>query len=112
MPDPKSPPHSLVKKLAEVMNEVGRIPKSGRNDFHKYDYVTEADLVEAIRTKLAEKHVFMFTSVESTAHQGDVTEVVTMHTFVDGETGEEFSVKGYGQGQDKGDKGGYKAMTG
>ncbi len=105
-------PKSLISKLAEAMNEVGRIPKNGRNDFHKYDYVTEADLVEAIRGKLAEKKVFLFTSVEATAHAGEITEVFTLHTFVDGESGEQFQVKGYGQGQDKGDKGGYKAQTG
>jgi hypothetical protein len=108
---PPKPP-SLVSKLAAAMKEVGRIPKSGRNDFHKYDYVTEADLVDAIRDKLSDRNVFLFTSIESTAHAGDITEVFTVHTFVDGDTGESFSVKGYGQGQDKGDKGGYKAQTG
>ena len=35
---------ALAKKLAEVMAAVERVPKRGRNDFHKYDYATEADI--------------------------------------------------------------------
>jgi hypothetical protein len=35
---------SLAAKLAEIMSEVERIAKKGRNDFHKYDYATESDI--------------------------------------------------------------------
>ena len=41
--------------IAAVLAEVHRVPKNGRNDFHKYDYVTESDLVDHLREKLAEQ---------------------------------------------------------
>jgi hypothetical protein len=44
---------SLYSKIAKVMGEVGRVEKRGFNDFHKYAYATEADLVEAVREKLS-----------------------------------------------------------
>ncbi len=112
---------SLARKLAKILGEIGAVQKRGRNAFHKYDYVTETDLVYAVRGKLSEAGVFVFTSVESqhaeiieTGSGGKslLTTVVTKHTFVDGESGEEFTVLSQGQGSDNGDKGGYKAITG
>lgn len=116
---------SLARKLAKILGEIGKVPKTGHNSFHNYDYVTENDLVYAVRTKLADAGIFVFSSVESQRHeivetvnkQGDkssslLTSVCTKHTFVDGDSGEEFSVLSQGQGADNGDKGGYKAITG
>lgn len=111
----------LAIKLARILGEVGKVPKSGHNSFHNYDYVTENDLVYAVRAKLAEAGVFVFSSNESqhveVCEDKDgkkffLTTVTTKHTFVDGESGETFSVLSQGQGSDNGDKGGYKAMTG
>jgi ERF superfamily len=112
---------SLARKLAHILGEVGKVEKTGYNAFHKYNYVTENDLVYAVRSKLAEANVFVFTSVEEqtteiiTAADGKqslLSKVVTLHTFVDGDSGESFAVKSQGQGSDNGDKGGYKAITG
>lgn len=116
---------TLARKLAAIMKEIGKVPKSGHNSFHKYDYVTENDLVYAVRQKLSEADIFVFTSVENQAVQivRDDTDpsrikqsilalVTTRHTFVDGESGEQFSVLSQGQGADVGDKAGYKAITG
>lgn len=112
----------LARKLALISREIGKVPKTGHNAFHKYDYVTENDLVYAVRDKLAEANIFVFTSTETqhceTILSGGgekstlLTTVCTKHTFVDGDTGEEFSVLSQGQGSDNGDKGGYKAITG
>ncbi len=103
---------SLACKLAQVMSEVQSVPKKGYNDFHKYNYVMEADLLEAIRDKLAQKKVFIFSSVDELIQEGTLTTVKMTFTFVDGESGEQFSVTYYGTGDDKGDKGAYKAYTG
>ena len=46
---------SLVRKLAEVMAAVERVPKNGRNEFHKYDYATESDITTAVRAELAKR---------------------------------------------------------
>lgn len=111
---------ALAKKLATILGAVGKVPKSGHNSFHKYDYVTENDLVYAVRDKLAEAGIFVFTSIEEQHVEmikdedktTALTTVTTRHTFVDGDTGESFSVLSQGQGADVGDKGGYKAATG
>lgn len=111
----------LYKKLAAVMAEVGRVPKSGRNQFHKYDYVTEADLVDAVRDKLASRNVAMIPSVVDvgertiTTDRGKESTVTTVRmafTFCDGDTGETFRAEWAGSGDDAGDKGIYKAYTG
>ncbi len=72
----------------------------------------ETDLLEAIRDKLAQKKVFIFSSVDELVQEGTLTTVKMTFTFVDGESGEQYSVTYYGTGDDKGDKGVYKAYTG
>src|SRR4051794_9290954 len=94
------------------MASVGTVEKRGKNAHFNYEYATESDLMNAVRSGLAEKRVFVLTSVEGTQRGPDVTEVHTLHTFVDGDTGETLSVKGYGQAANKVDKGGYSALTG
>ncbi len=110
----------LARKLAQVLADVHRIPKNGRNSFHKYDYVYEADLVDHIRDKLAEQGVAIFPSVA--AHSVEETDegrktsyltTVTLDiTLVDGESGDMMTTTWVGQGMDNGDKGYYKAYTG
>src|SRR5205085_11969472 len=101
----------LTAKLIEVMKSVDSVPKNGWNEFHRYAYPEEADILRAVRGKLAEVGVLVLSSVEKANKQGDITEVFTKHTFIDAETGEQKEINWYGQGQDKGDKGAYKAET-
>ncbi|HYE89524.1 MAG TPA: ERF family protein [Terriglobales bacterium] len=109
-----APPKSLVTKLAEVMAEVERVAKRGRNDFHKYDYVTEADIAAAVREHMAARHLMMIPSVESLAWRADgkIATLGVKFTIYDGDTGEMLPFLVYGEGQDSGDKATYKAMTG
>lgn len=102
----------LFVKLAEVMGAVERVEKRGRNEFHKYDYATEADIVEAVRKALAERHVMLLPSIREATVNGTLTTLSLVFTFVDGDTGETHSCDWIGCGDDKGDKGAYKAMTG
>lgn len=113
-------PRPLVMKMARVMAQVERIPKNGYNAFHKYDYVMEADLVELVRTKLAEQHIAIFPSVRD-VHTEEVkggrqanylTTVVLDITLIDGETGDSVTISWVGRGADAGEKGVYKAYTG
>ncbi len=109
---------SLVTKLAEVMAAVERIPKRGRNDFHKYDYATEADIVSTVRQELASRHVMLIPEVgavrrEPVGDKGSVLTTLEMtFTFLDGESSDSITRKWVGCGSDKDDKGIYKAMTG
>lgn len=111
----------LVKKLAEVMKQVKYIEKRGFNKFHKYSYATESDVSDAVRDLLAEQNVIMLPDVikhevrEHTNRHNNIEYISTVKvkfTFIDGETGESLSIHSVGEGQDAGDKGVYKAITG
>jgi hypothetical protein len=122
MSDTATHARGLVRKLAEVMAAVERVPKRGRNEFHRYDYATEADIVTVVRQELASRQVMLIPEVVAHERQdittkknerGDPLSILTMRfTFIDGETGEMDSRMWLGVGQDGGDKGIYKAMTG
>ncbi len=108
----------LVKKLAEVMAVVERVPKRGRNEFHQYDYATEADIAATVRSELSKRHVMLIPAIvgesrHPVGEKGSVLTVLEMEMeFHDGETGETLKKPWRGYGTDKEDKGGYKAMTG
>lgn len=109
-PNPKA---SLYRKIAKVTKEVGRVPKNGRNDFHKYNYATESDITDALRDLLADNGLaFLPPSVAEYETQGELTKVKMLFGLADCETGEVYEFTVWGEGQDKGDKGGYKAYTG
>lgn len=114
------PERRLVKKLAEVMGKVERIPKTGKNQHFNYRFAQEADVLDAIRGPLAEAHVMLLPSVvthevrEAKTNQGGVLYVTVLRvrlTFIDGETGETQAIEVIGEGQDSQDKGAAKAMT-
>lgn len=102
---------NIAGKLVKVMGELKRVAKNGRNEFHKYDYVTEADIMDAVREQLVKNNVAFTTSVEFTNKEGDITSVMTRHMFIDADSGEIIEVKGFSHGQDKGDKAAAKAIT-
>lgn len=112
------PALSLVSKLAAVMAAVERIPKRGRNDFHKYDYATEADIAATVRAELAARNIMLIPSIvgesrHSVGEKGSWLTVLEMEMeFLDGDSGVSITKRWRGYGTDKEDKGGYKAMTG
>lgn len=109
---------SLVRKLVEVMACIDRIPKTGHNSFHNYDYTTEADVCEAVRAELAKRCVIILPSCidskeAAVGEKGQRVFTLKMRmTAHDGETGESLSWDMYGQGADSLDKGAFKAITG
>ena len=115
---------TLVKKLAEVMNEVGRIPKAGFNDHFKYKFVREADLVEKLSELLAARNIFITSSTKGieTIELSKVTKMGTVamkmgilrvdYTFHDGDSGETLTQESVGEIDQDGGKGLYKALTG
>jgi hypothetical protein len=114
----QSVPQFLIRKLALVQAEVDHhIPKRGRNEFHKYDYAMEADIVSELRKGLSDRHILLVPHVLHVERvalgEKNVLTVVDMRfTFMDGETGESLTIDWQGTGSDPGDKGLYKAMTG
>lgn len=113
-------PRPIAAKIAQIMGELSRVPKNGRNSFHNYDYVTESDLVEALRPHLAKLKISIFPTVEryETKEVQERNKAATLATvelaisFIDGESGDMMTVKWAGQGIDQGDKAFYKAYTG
>ena len=109
---------SLITKLAEVMAAVERIPKRGHNDFHNYDYATEADIAATVRAELAKRSVMLIPAIvgesrHPVGEKGSVLTVLEMEMeFLDGETLQSIKKPWRGYGTDKEDKGGYKAITG
>lgn len=111
---------TLARKLASVMAEVSRVKKSGRNDFHRYDYATESDLTDAIRGHLAAQGVAILPSVVevkseplASSKRNEILTTATLEiTLVCAESGEQRVTRWQGQGLDAGDKGYYKAYTG
>ena len=111
----------LTTKLAQVMAAVKRVPKRGKNTFHNYAYATEADVADVVREELSARGVMLYsaiTNVDTRVDTGDSGKpsnfvTVTMRfEFVDGESGESRSFAWVGAGQDRGEKGLYKAITG
>lgn len=113
---------SLASKLCRIYGKVSALEKEGNNSFAKYKYFTEGQMLQYLRPLMTEEGLFIFHSTEEIIHRevkrggGDKTElhsiVKTVHTIVDSETGEQFTVKSVGEGIDSGDKATYKAITG
>lgn len=113
---------NVLKKLTLVMDEVGRIPKNGRNDFHHYDYVMESDITDKVRESFTKHGLVLIPDTEELSIREridkdgvlvpDITRLKIKITIFDAETAESISFKVYGEGLDSGDKGIYKAFTG
>lgn len=112
---------TLAKKLATVMGKVEWIPKRGHNTFHNYRYATEADILAAVSKALSEQGVMLFTRLIGFKREATKTPngkatfiwfVDVEFTFVDAESGESLTTPWVGIGEDPGDKGLYKGLTG
>lgn len=110
----------IAKKFIEVMKECSHVVKNGTNDFHKYKYVTAADVLEKVNASLT-KHGLasvvatnLLNTKEVTTAKGNKEQLVTVEvtvTLIDSESGETLTLKGLGSGQDPSDKATAKAQT-
>lgn len=110
----------LLTKLHNIMSEIGVIEKDATNDFHHYQYASEFAIKVKIQPLLIKHKVLFYletVSLQRTEVVGDrsktqLTDVVFRYHFVDTETGQELTGQFVGTGDDKSDKGTYKAITG
>lgn len=114
-----SPQSALYAAMCAASAEMHAVAKSGRNDFHNYDYATEADITQAVRPILARHGLCWFPSVvEHTSEalpnskRGERLSTVTMEIVWCHSSGGTMTTRWVGQGADAGDKGYYKAYTG
>jgi hypothetical protein len=111
----------LLLKLSQILGEVGAIPKTGFNSFHKYYYHSEADINSAFQGHFF-NHKIMFSAsmidseMRTTLTGKGNTEYIykanMRFTFFDAETGESLTGCMSGEGQDNGDKALYKSISG
>lgn len=102
------------------MDQAGYVQKRGWNDFFKYKYVTEGDLVATIRPLMAKAGIIIIPNVVEERREPDavqerngmaaLTTVMIQYTITDGKASIDFRMPGYGV--DRSDKGVYKAITG
>jgi hypothetical protein len=105
---------NVYQRIHAVMAEIGTITKTGVNNFHNYKYVKESDYVEALRPLLIKHGLAVIPSLADVPkREGDITSLVMKFTIVniDNPT-EKVEAVIPSSGQDKGDKGVYKAITG
>ena len=115
------PAVGLFSKLVRVMSTVGYVQKRGKNTFHGYKYATEADVAEKVREAFVNERIIMVPSLEAISYRKQetvkgartgVTQVIMAYRLIDADTGETLEFKMPGEGEDPGDKGPYKAITG
>jgi hypothetical protein len=114
-----APAASLASKLAQVMQAIGDLAKEGHADVetktggrYSYDYITEADLMAALRPQLASRNVFPLVTDRVLFREGNLVSVEVTIVFWDGDTGEmSQAISGQGDGTDPGDKALSKAKT-
>lgn len=106
------PPVKLYAKISMISAEMGRLPKSGYNSFHKYHYVTESDAMDKFRDTCIKHGVIVISSARTPVVMDGITCVDVDYSIIDIEDGGQVTCMVPGQGQDKGDKGIYKALTG
>ena len=110
----------IAKKFVAVMQECAYVVKTGTNDFHRYKYATATDVLEKVNSSLTKHGIAsvvtptLLSVQEVTTAKGNTERLVTVEVtvmLVDSESGETFSIKGLGSGQDAGDKSIAKAQT-
>ena len=110
----------LYHKILAVQKNLQPLGKSGRNDFHKYDYTTAVDVLLPVQKACNEQGLIVVADcVESHIETGRASVIVRL-TVVDSETGETLDITCPGYAEDwsyrenkpTGDKALYKAITG
>ena len=110
----------ILTALHEVFAATGYVEKSKTNDFHKYKYAGEEDLLKHVRPKLAEAGLLFIPTIEGepSMDQFGNTTIAVSYTIAHKSGAvwpHPIRVIGVGNDRNKngvGDKGVYKAMTG
>jgi hypothetical protein len=114
-------PIKILAALHDVMGKVGYVQKKGTNDYQKYKYAGEGNLLEVLRPAMVEAGLMLLPNQKSVAGPDEygITTVCVEYTLAhkDGDIWPEKLIA-YGTGGDRnskggvGDKGLYKAATG
>jgi hypothetical protein len=111
---------SLASKLCKIMSECAYVQKDGRNEFHRYNYASAANVLEKVNESCVKHNVASFpvyeiiSDKERTTSKGGTESLVTVQaklTIIDGDSGDMLTAVALGSGQDAGDKAVAKAQT-
>lgn len=106
----------FLKKVLAVQKAVSSVEKKGYNAFHKYDYMKEEDVVQAIRPTLLDLGLLLrcTQNTPTVMHEEGITVAHLTFKVTDVETGFTETVEAFGTGSDSGsrDKALFKAITG
>ena len=111
---------NLFKKLLAVQKVLEPLEKTGRNDFHRYNYTTAGDVLLPVQRACNEHGLFISANCIDSKIEPGRAEVTVQLTVFDSETGESHSITSPGYAEDwsykdnrpSGDKAVYKAITG
>ena len=95
---------TLYANMAKVMGVLKTIPKNGRNKQQGYDFVTDSDLLDAIRPALAKHNVALVADMIEVAAGERPTRVLMRFRLCCGETGAVVESQWWGQSNMPGDK--------
>ena len=121
MAEQKEVKNALAKKMLAIQKEIKSVAKNGRNDFQNYDYATERDFVTTLKPLLEKHGVIVIPeiaappTIQDSGKDGKskLTTILMKFKLVNSDDPTDFfQVLVGGQGQDAGDKGIYKAITG
>lgn len=104
----------IYGKMSELVSRVHYVQKSGSNSHFKYSYLTEADLLDAVRPIMSELGLVFFPSKAEIIPTSSSQTLITIkytYTLVDSESGESVDMEVIAQGADSQDKGAAKATT-
>lgn len=102
----------IYAKLAAAVGEVDRISKDGTNAHFKYKYTSAEEVYRVVRAPLLKHGLVVIPQATGYEQDGQIGTVRLHLRIVDTETGESIEAQWYGEGQDKGDKAVFKAITG
>jgi len=106
------PESNIYGKLAKAVSEVDRIAKDGTNAHFKYKYTSAEEVYRVVRGPLLKNGLVVIPQATGYEQDGQLGTVRLNLRIVDTETGESIEAQWYGEGQDKGDKAVFKAITG
>src|SRR3990167_9096850 len=114
----------ILKKLHKVMSAISYIQKDKVNEFHRYAYASEEVIKKALHKEFVDQGILLFVNIlnerrdiiqvssKTGTRETGITTINVGYEFVDIETGQSISGTFVGSGEDSGDKGLYKAITG
>ncbi|MDZ4231643.1 MAG: ERF family protein [Candidatus Pacearchaeota archaeon] len=123
MAEPTKRTKNIYEKIFAVQQQVATVLKLGHNDFHKYNYAYERDIIAEIKPLLGEQKLLILNTgeervieetqvIEGKIVGGDKVFVSVRYKIVNIENPTEVVEGiGYGEGKDSGDKATPKALT-